>query len=463
MIEIISMMTVLIMIIIIIYIQPINLPAETQPINLPAETQPINLPAETQPINLPAETPHTPVINYAECLSNENSGLCKNNEITDEKYRFILQSDGNIVIYRKSDNTPLWTSNTSNVGTAPYKLIMQSDGNLLAYDKYDTVIWASDSHHFGEAPYKSILTTDGKVMIIDSTNKNRIATTTPIDCVMSDWTACDTNTMTRTRKIMLQPNRSGKKCGNLTDRCDLYTRTGYSPSCDNGLLQKGNNCYKIPTVNQSQIDDTTYIKDCPSGSILDGSSCVYSIPAYRPTNCPSGSELSMTAAGQNTGNCIIKSYSRPVFYNTTVWGNNAITNCENETKSSCEMINSGAYPKFKEGYIYSSMFPDKCEPEGGSYGTKQIGVVECNVGDIRYNLDCYPRPLPGFIADQEPTYYTNGVTNRLTYRAEAERLNFEDAGLAKCKAGDIYSIKTQRCYPPPLSGFTCDDDRCIAS
>jgi hypothetical protein len=54
-----------------------------------------------------------------------------------------LQGDGNFVVYRVGNNTPLWSSNTS--GKGGVKLIMQGDGNLVLYTSSNKPVWATNT------------------------------------------------------------------------------------------------------------------------------------------------------------------------------------------------------------------------------------------------------------------------------------------------------------------------------
>ncbi len=58
----------------------------------------------------------------------------------DGRFKFILQGDGNAVIYNSS-NVALWSSNTATKPSA--KIIMQTDGNLVIYNSSDGFIWGS--------------------------------------------------------------------------------------------------------------------------------------------------------------------------------------------------------------------------------------------------------------------------------------------------------------------------------
>jgi hypothetical protein len=69
----------------------------------------------------------------------------------DGGYYLILQTDGNLVIYRTSDGNPIWAANTA--GRPSYRAYLQGDGNFVIYNSGATVagnaLWASGS--FGDA------------------------------------------------------------------------------------------------------------------------------------------------------------------------------------------------------------------------------------------------------------------------------------------------------------------------
>ena len=80
----------------------------------------------------------------------------------DGRHQFILQDDGNLVLYRLSDHRPLWASNTN--GRAVSKAIMQSDGNLVIYGFPDAV-WASGTN--GDPNSILVAQNDGNVVIYE--------------------------------------------------------------------------------------------------------------------------------------------------------------------------------------------------------------------------------------------------------------------------------------------------------
>jgi hypothetical protein len=92
---------------------------------------------------------------------------------TDGRFRFILQNDGNLVLYRISDNVALWSSNTSS-GKSVF-LRMQGDGNLVLYGPNSFPLWNSSS--FGTGAY-CIIQNDGNVVVYSGGNVPLWATNT---------------------------------------------------------------------------------------------------------------------------------------------------------------------------------------------------------------------------------------------------------------------------------------------
>ncbi|MBN3815983.1 lectin [Paraburkholderia sp. Se-20369] len=81
---------------------------------------------------------------------------------TDGRYQFILQDDGNLVLYRLSDHRPLWASGTN--GKAVSKAIMQQDGNFVIYG-YPGAIWATGTN--GKPNSTLIVQNDGNVVVYE--------------------------------------------------------------------------------------------------------------------------------------------------------------------------------------------------------------------------------------------------------------------------------------------------------
>ena len=59
------------------------------------------------------------------------------------RFRLIMQSDGNLVLYRLSDYKPIWSSNTANSGAS--RALMQYDGNFVVYTANNVAKWSSET------------------------------------------------------------------------------------------------------------------------------------------------------------------------------------------------------------------------------------------------------------------------------------------------------------------------------
>ncbi|PIA39902.1 hypothetical protein AQUCO_02600390v1 [Aquilegia coerulea] len=75
-------------------------------------------------------------------------------------YRFIMQTDCNLVLY--NGNRVLWNSATNGRGTS-CRATMQADGNLVILSG-TTVVWSSGSAR-GPNDYRLIIQSDGNVVI----------------------------------------------------------------------------------------------------------------------------------------------------------------------------------------------------------------------------------------------------------------------------------------------------------
>lgn len=60
------------------------------------------------------------------------------------RFEFILQRDGNLVLYRTSNGFPLWASGTN--GRDVRVCAMQTDGNLVIYSNGGRALWSSGTH-----------------------------------------------------------------------------------------------------------------------------------------------------------------------------------------------------------------------------------------------------------------------------------------------------------------------------
>ncbi|MEI6480144.1 MAG: hypothetical protein WCO12_01300 [bacterium] len=95
------------------------------------------------------------------------SSLTPGQSITscDGRFKFILQTDGNAVIYPTNSSTALWSSGTN--GKASAKIIMQGDGNLVIYNSSGGFIWGSinSTGGHGGTPTGLNMQADGNLVI----------------------------------------------------------------------------------------------------------------------------------------------------------------------------------------------------------------------------------------------------------------------------------------------------------
>lgn len=80
------------------------------------------------------------------------------------QYRLDMQQDGNLVLYRTSDNAPLWAAGTNDRGGT--RAVMQDDGNLVVYKDSDP-LWASDTS--GHPGASLSLQDDGNLVVYEGT------------------------------------------------------------------------------------------------------------------------------------------------------------------------------------------------------------------------------------------------------------------------------------------------------
>jgi hypothetical protein len=94
-------------------------------------------------------------------LPNEKLGFNQTISSRRGDYRLIFQNDGNLVLYRGSKNSPVWSSNTANAGGTV--AVMQNDGNLVIYGANQTPIWSTNTN--GSGGTRLIVQDDGNVVI----------------------------------------------------------------------------------------------------------------------------------------------------------------------------------------------------------------------------------------------------------------------------------------------------------
>ncbi|TNV79218.1 hypothetical protein FGO68_gene17317 [Halteria grandinella] len=90
---------------------------------------------------------------------------------TNECFKFIYQSDGNIVIYAYPfSGNAIWSLQKNWYDSMTRRLCMQSDGNFVSYES-TSVLWNSGTAGKGNQPYTIVMQDDGNLCIYDSIQK----------------------------------------------------------------------------------------------------------------------------------------------------------------------------------------------------------------------------------------------------------------------------------------------------
>lgn len=81
-------------------------------------------------------------------------------------YRFVFQTDSNLVVRRVSDSAALWASDTNGQGGS--RLVLQNDGNLVLYTSANVALWSSRTA--GNAASRLVMRDDGNLVIYNTSN-----------------------------------------------------------------------------------------------------------------------------------------------------------------------------------------------------------------------------------------------------------------------------------------------------
>jgi hypothetical protein len=94
---------------------------------------------------------------------NAGQGLGQHQSVTscDGRFKFIMQGDGNLVLYKNGQ--PLWGSGTN--GKGGDRVIMQEDGNLVIYKSDGNPVWASNTPGSSNRNANLSVQNDGNVVI----------------------------------------------------------------------------------------------------------------------------------------------------------------------------------------------------------------------------------------------------------------------------------------------------------
>lgn len=92
-----------------------------------------------------------------------------------DKYKLIMQKDGNLVLYsltpnnKKDHDNPVWQTHTKGEGKGPYKAVMEAEGALTVVDGTGKKTWESEGMKPGVGPYTIQIQRDGNLVAYDKT------------------------------------------------------------------------------------------------------------------------------------------------------------------------------------------------------------------------------------------------------------------------------------------------------
>jgi hypothetical protein len=110
-----------------------------------------------------APTATTGPVGPARLNANQLLGVNQQLVSSNGKARLLMQSDGNLVLYRVSDNRALWASGT--YGKPMTQALMQTDGNFVGYNSGKTIAYWS-SHTYGFPGASVVLGDDGNLLVV---------------------------------------------------------------------------------------------------------------------------------------------------------------------------------------------------------------------------------------------------------------------------------------------------------
>ncbi|WP_309728186.1 hypothetical protein [Chamaesiphon sp. OTE_75_metabat_556] len=149
-----------------------------------------------------------------------NTIMQPGSSITSNNQCFSLnaQTDGNLVLYRRSNGQALW--HTGTYGKNVKQTIFQTDGNLVIYDTSNSPVWASNTERRGAA--QIYVQDDGNVVMYNSQNQALWHTNTVTSCGNSTPTpARPTNPLIN--NMIMQPGSSitsNNQCFSLNAQTD---------------------------------------------------------------------------------------------------------------------------------------------------------------------------------------------------------------------------------------------------
>jgi hypothetical protein len=93
------------------------------------------------------------------------------------KTRLIMQTDGNLCLYRMDNGAFLWCSGSYGKGVT--HVLMQTDGNFVAYNNATVPFWSTGT--YGHPGASLVLRDDGNLVLVDANGAQLWATNTSVN------------------------------------------------------------------------------------------------------------------------------------------------------------------------------------------------------------------------------------------------------------------------------------------
>jgi hypothetical protein len=246
------------------------------------------------------------------------------------------QSDGNLVLYRKSNGQALWDTKT--YGRNVNRTIFQNDGNLVIYNTSNQAVWASGTDRRGGT--RVTVQDDGNFVMYNAQNQALWATNTVtsckiqndrqskknVDAFVSQW-----NGKTRITRYDLGGDGYDGQCVTLIARYlqDYYNASKSSLSIENGRGTAASVGRQFPN-DFLPLSDTS---DPIPGSIISF-----------PQMAPNYGHVALVVSSQRNGNTltltILESNMGSPAPNSTVKQNTITINLSNYTVSGSDHFGS---------------------------------------------------------------------------------------------------------------------------
>ena len=104
-------------------------------------------------------------LRQGEMYPGETISQCSSLRSPNGNVMLVMQSDGNAVVYDRTNNRAIWSTGTNGRGTQPYRLVYQDDRNFVLYDGNNSALWSTRTN--GQSSRVIRMQDDGNLVIYD--------------------------------------------------------------------------------------------------------------------------------------------------------------------------------------------------------------------------------------------------------------------------------------------------------